>query len=201
LPDPPDALEKSMRSRKTPWSRPLADLVGPLLDPVLAKRGFGQSDIILYWDEIVGARLAAMSQPLMLQWPPRRHGQDGGFSSASLVVRVESGFALELQHTAATVIARVNAHLGWRCVDRLVLKQGPVERRGPTRAAAAPPDPAIVKAAEAAAGGIADDALRAALTRLGTGVLSQAPAEGGRSGSGTNCLRRRGQTGALLRRV
>jgi len=76
------------------------------------------------------------------------------------------------------VIARVNAHLGWRCVDRLVLKQGPVERRGPARGRRAPPDPAILKAAEAAVGQIDDEALRAALTRLGAGVLSQ-PRPGG----------------------
>lgn len=36
------------------WSRPLADLVGPIIDPVLAKRAFGQPDVILCWDEIVG---------------------------------------------------------------------------------------------------------------------------------------------------
>jgi hypothetical protein len=167
--------------RKDPWSRPLADLVGPIIDPVLAKRGFGQSDVILYWEEIVGERLAAMSQPLKLQWPPRpRGGGSGGSAPASLVVRVESGFALELQHLAGAVVARVNAHLGWRCVDRLVLKQGPLEPRRPARRPLAPPDPAILKAAEAAVGQIDDEALRAALTRLGASVLSQ-PRSGDRT--------------------
>jgi hypothetical protein len=163
-----------MRLRKEPWSRPLADLVGSIIDPVLAKRGFGQSDILLYWDEIVGERLASMSRPLGLQWPPRPRTGPGGFAPAALVVRVESGFALELQHLASGVVARVNAHLGWRCVNRLVLKQGPVETREPRRARAAPPDPALVKAAEAAVGAFADEALRAALTRLGAGVLGKA---------------------------
>lgn len=160
-----------MRPRKEPWSRPLADLVGPVIDPVLAKRGFGQSDVILYWDEIVGERLAAMSQPLRLAWPPRRAGAAGP-APASLVVRVESGFALELQHLSGAVIQRVNAHLGWRCVDRLILKQGPLEPRGPARAPAAPPDPAILTAAAALVGEIEDEGLRAALTRLGANVLS-----------------------------
>ena len=45
---------------------------------------------------------------------------------ATLVVRVESAFALELQHLAPLLIERINAHYGWRCVGRLVLKQGPV---------------------------------------------------------------------------
>ncbi len=168
-----------MRPRKEPWSRPLADLVGPIIDPVLAKRGFGQSDVILYWDEIVGERLALMSQPLKLNWPPRRAGADG-FAPASLVVRVESGFALELQHLSGAVIERVNAHLGWRCVDRLVLKQGPLEPRPAARRAVAPPDPAVLKAAAAAVGEIDDAGLRAALTRLGASVLSQ-PRPDGRS--------------------
>ncbi len=169
-----------MRAPRTrePWSRPLADLVGPIIDPALARRGFGQSDVILFWDEIVGERLAAMAQPIKLQWPPRNRGAaDGGFSPAVLVVRVETGFALELQHLSGAVIDRVNAHLGWRCVDRLLLKQGPLERRAP-RAPRAPPDPAIVKAAEAAVGDIADEALRKALTRLGAYVLTPSSSTG-----------------------
>ena len=57
---------------------------------------------------------------------------------ATLIVRVESAFALELQHLAPLVIERVNAHYGWRCVGRLVLKQGPVPRPRPARPA--PPE-------------------------------------------------------------
>ena len=109
-----------MRARKEPWSRPLADLVGPIIDPVLAKRGFGQSDVILYWDEIVGARLASMSQPVKLNWPPRPRGAGGGSAPASLVVRVESGFALEgcsicpaPSSTASTPISAGAASTGW----------------------------------------------------------------------------------------
>ncbi len=44
--------------RKPSRATPLADLVGKALDPVIAKQGFGESDIILNWDDIVGARLA-----------------------------------------------------------------------------------------------------------------------------------------------
>lgn len=174
---PSKALQIAMRHRKDPWSRPLADLVGPIIDPVLAKRGFGQSDVILYWDEIVGERLAAMSQPVKLNWAPRTRVAHG-LAPASLVVRVESGFALELQHLAGPVIARVNAHLGWRCVDRLVLKQGPLEPRGPVRIRSAPQDAAILMAAQKAVGDIADVGLREALTRLGANVLSQPPVQG-----------------------
>ena len=166
------------RSLKNAWSQPIADFVGPIIDPVLARRGFGQSDVILFWDEIVGERLAAASQPIKLQWPPRHPGGGSGFCPGVLIVRVETGFALELQHLSGVVIERVNAHLGWRCVDRLLLKQGPVERREPPPPSRAPPDPAMAKAAAALVGPVADDGLREALTRLGAGVLTHAAEQG-----------------------
>jgi hypothetical protein len=165
------------RSSKNAWSQPIADLVGPIIDPVLARRGFSQSDVILFWDEIVGERLAEASQPIKLQWPPRHQGDGSGFCPGALIVRVETGFALELQHLSGVVIERVNAHLGWRCVDRLLLKQGPLERRKPPPSRA-PPHPAMAKAAAALVGTIVDDGLREALTRLGAGVLTHEAQQG-----------------------
>lgn len=166
-------MRMQSRRRSAPASRPLADLIGRALDPVLARQGFSQSDIILYWDEIVGARLAAMTEPLCLRWPPRRGiSAERRFEPATLVVRVESGFALELQHSAALVIERINTHLGFACVGRLVLKQGPVERRRMVRQAAEPPTPAALAAAAAAVAEIGDPALRQALERLGARVLT-----------------------------
>jgi hypothetical protein len=172
-------------SSKGSWSRPLADLIGAAIDPVLARQGFGQADLILFWNDIVGEKLAAMSQPIKLQWPMRARGAaaDGRASaalqpSAALVVRVETGFALEMQHLSGAIIERVNAHLGWRCVSRLTLKQGPIERRAAAKPAPAPPDPAAVKAAERLVGAMADEALRLALTRLGARVLAREPGEG-----------------------
>src|SRR5580693_7282954 len=83
--------------RTAPWSRPLADLVGAAIDPVLARQGFSQSDIILYWEDIVGARLAAMSEPIKLRWPPRHTNKAGAATEpATLVIRVEGSFALEM---------------------------------------------------------------------------------------------------------
>lgn len=161
---------------KGPWSRPLADLIGPVINPVLARQGFSQSDLILFWDDIVGERLAAMSQPIRLQWPARHRAEAsaGGQASATLIVRVETGFALELQHLSGAIIERVNAHLGWRCVTKLSLKQGPVERRANTKPARPPVDPAAAQAAEKLVRHVADEALRLALARLGARVLTHA---------------------------
>src|SRR3977135_4427575 len=117
---------RKRRPGKIPWSRPLADLVQTAIDPVLRRQGFGPSGLVMFWDDIVGERLPAMSQPVKVQWPTRQHGAENCPTSATLIVRVETGFALELQHLAPLVIERVNAHFGWRCVSRLLLKQGPV---------------------------------------------------------------------------
>jgi hypothetical protein len=162
------------RSRTSSFARPLADLVAPVLDPVLVRRGFGHRDVISYWDEIVGDRLAAVCQPLELKWPARsRLDEDRLQRSATLVIRVESGFALELQQTAAEVVDRINAHLGWRCVARLALRQGPIERRGSARQARTIADPSAAAAAAQLVTGVADDGLRSALTRLGAQVITR----------------------------
>src|SRR5208337_4216072 len=118
-------------ARKTPWSRPLADFVHTAIDPVVARQGFGQSGLILFWDAIVGERLAAISQPVKMQWPARGRDRaaDNGAATATLIIRVESGFALEMQHLAPIIIERINAHFGWRSVSRIQLKQGPLAAR------------------------------------------------------------------------
>lgn len=163
---------RSSRSRRRPWSRPLADVVGAALNPVLLRQGFGQSDIVLFWDEIVGERLAAMSEPVCLRWP-RRGKSEQGFAPATLVVRVEGAFALELQHLASIIIERINAHLGFACVDRIALKQGPLARRRAARPLCPPPSEAALAAAAAELDDIEDEPLRRALTRLGARVIDQ----------------------------
>jgi hypothetical protein len=159
----------SKRAPHSPWSRPLADLVDAVIDPVLARQGFGESQIVLYWEDIVGERLAAMSEPLALKWPPRGTTRTE-HAPATLVIRVESGFALELQHLAAIVIERVNGYLGFACVDRIALRQGPVTRRAQPRKRRQPSTQAVAAAA-AIVEGVGEGPLREALNRLGAQVI------------------------------
>ena len=70
------------------------------------------------------------------------------------------------------LIERVNARLGWRCVGRISLKQGPLERSHARRRAPPAPSPATVERARAMTEGIEDTALREALNRLGAQALS-----------------------------
>jgi hypothetical protein len=167
-------MQAADRLHKRSWSRPLADLVGAAIDPVLARQGFGESDLILYWEDIVGPRLAAMSEPIKLRWPPQGKSRDPAMiEPATLVVRVESGFALEMQHLTDVVLGRVNAHLGWKCVGRIALKQGPLARQRSAKAPRPLPSAAARAAAEVQVSTIDDTNLREALARLGAQILER----------------------------
>src|SRR5919198_6221126 len=165
---------REYRGRRVPWSRPLADHVQSVIDPVLTRRGFGVSSLVLFWDDIVGERLGAMSQPVRVQWPILRHGpaRVSDRVPATLIVCVEPGFALELQHLAPLIIERVNAHFGWRCIARLKLKQGPVAGRPAARRQVPPIDKEAEEAAQEVIGKSVTEPLRQALTRLGARILA-----------------------------
>jgi hypothetical protein len=160
----------SQQPRFRPQPRPLADLVDGCIGGVLAAQGFTASDIVVSWADIVGDRLALYCRPVKVEWPRGAGRSDDRREPATLVVRVESAFALELQHVAPLVIDRVNAHYGWRCIGRIVMKQGPVPRPVPRRRELPPLDPVKgAKVAEAVAV-IDDEGLRSALDRLGRAI-------------------------------
>ena len=143
---------------------------------MLARQGFSESELILHWEDIVGERLAASSRPIKLQWPPRPQGHRPEVppSSATLVIRVEGAVAIELQHMSDQLLARLNAHLGWRCVGKLALKQGPIDRLPPRRLR----PPALSSEALADAGarvtGVSHEPLHDALSRLSARITQKA---------------------------
>ena len=155
--------------------KPLADLLDACLGPALAAQGFASADLFAAWPDIVGPRLATACRPVRIEWGRRGlRDHDERPQPATLVVRVEGVFALELQHLAPLLTERINAHYGWRCVGRIVLKQGPV-RQGDIRSPAqpAPLGEAARRRVATALDGVGEDGLRAALDRLGTAVLTQ----------------------------
>lgn len=157
------------------WARPLADFVGGAVDPVTAKLGFGQSSLILHWDEILGARLSAGCEPIKLQWGARApKAAPEQREPATLVLRVHPAFVLEIQHSLPIIIERINAHLGWRAIGKIALRQGPLLRATKKRRPP-PPEPAALARAEEIATGVEDAFLHDALVRLGGRVLSPRP--------------------------
>ncbi|WP_371348678.1 DUF721 domain-containing protein [Ancylobacter sp. IITR112] len=153
-------------------TRPLADLIDSAIAECCRRRGLASVEIVTRWADIVGETLAARAVPIKLAWPS--HGESG--EPGVLHVRVEGGFAIELQHDAPIVIDRVNRYFGWRCIGRLALKQGPVPRPRP-RFRFQEPDAAECGATRqrlaAIAGSFEDDALAAALARLGALVARE----------------------------
>ena len=163
-------------------AKPLADLIDDCLAPALAAQGFAGRAIVSLWPEIVGERLAARTRPLKIDWPRRRPAPSEAADPATLVVRVESAFSLEMQQLGPIVLERVNTHLGWRAVGKLVLKQGPVEAPAAPRPPE-PPDPRIVEAVARQVCGVDDPGLRAALEKLGQSVAQRAARQRSDTGS------------------
>jgi hypothetical protein len=153
--------------KKRSYPKPLADLVGPCMTDAFARQGFTSCEIVTHWDDIVGAEVAAVAEPIRMQWIRTRDRDDS--TPATLVLRVEGPAAIEIQHMSGVIIARVNRYLGWQAVGALALRQAPLMRRGQK-----PERPKIDEGAAAAVAaqmtGIADDALRAALGRLGAAI-------------------------------
>ena len=169
--------------RPRPLARPLAEFLDACLSPSLAAQGFATSDVIMAWPDIVGERLAAFTQPLKIEWRRKAPHADPQArpDAATLVVRVESAFALELQHLAPAIIDRVNTYYGWRCIGKLVLKQGPVRRPEKKRPPARTLSPADREKVSAALEPIAEERLRAALDRLGQAVVGSVDGSGPRT--------------------
>ena len=146
-------------------------LIGAVIEPICAKRGFATADLIQAWAEVVGPRYARATQPDKLIWPRREAAAAGANArkGATLVVRVDAGMAIYLQHETAVILERVNGFLGFGAVTTLKIIQGPVDAPPPPR----PPksvSPAAANAASAAVAEIESEALRRALERLGQAV-------------------------------
>lgn len=150
----------------------VGDLTGEVLDPLLRRRAGMSVALIQSWDEVVGARLAPLTRPEKIAWPPRRH-DDQRFEPATLVVAAEAAAALELQHQTGEVMARVNSFLGFRAVGRIRIVQKPVRQAEPQPK----PSPRALTDGEAArlaavVSGIESEELRGALSALGKAVLA-----------------------------
>jgi hypothetical protein len=153
----------------------LAEFLPEVIEAALAARGLSEASLIADWPAIVGETIARYARPIQLQWPPRLQKRDpeAPLAPSTLVLRVEGAFALEAQHSAAVIVERVNAHLGWRCVDKLAFRQGPLPPLKEKRRPAARPSAEAEAAATRATSSIANEDLREALTRLGARAIDR----------------------------
>ena len=158
------------------FAAPLGAQLKEIVGPALAARGLGETSLVTHWQEIVGADIARFARPLQLQWPPRGDKRDPEkkMSPATLILRIDGAFALEAQHASATIVSRVNAHLGWRCVEKIAFRQGPLEPLRKPKPRPTPPSAEALAKAREGSQGIVDEGLREALTRLGARIIDKA---------------------------
>lgn len=148
------------------YPRPLAELLHRTLKDAFAKQGFAASELVTRWAEIVGAEIAAHSEPEKIQWPRPADGRTP--EPGILMLRVEGPAAIEIQHLSNVVLERVNSFFGWKAVGGLRLRQAPLGRKArPPRPA---PDPEATARVAAGLTEIADEKLRGALARLGAAI-------------------------------
>ena len=149
----------------------LTELVGKVLAPMASAHGLALAHLITAWPEIVGARYAGCTRPDKIIWPRGRSGGERAGEPALLVLKVDGPRAVLVQHESSQIIEKVNSFLGYGAIGQLRIVQGPVG--SPNRAAPAM-QPLGAEAENQLAGrlsGVRDDGLRAALDRLGRGVL------------------------------
>ncbi len=147
--------------------RKLAELTSEFMADAFKQQGFAATELVTRWKDIAGAEIAAHAEPVKLQWPREVNGERA--EPATLVLRVEGPVSIEIQHQSAVILERINRFFGWQAVGRIVLRQAPLSR---PKGMGAPPkiDAAEAARVEATLTAVNDDALRAALGRLGAAV-------------------------------
>jgi len=149
------------------FAKPLSVLLSDVFSDAYAKQGFAARELVTRWREIIGPELSAHCEPLKMQWPRPVEGQPQ--EPATLVLRVDGPMALEIQHASDVILERVNRFFGWSAVGRLALRQGPLARRAGPAASRAPDAAKVAEIAETLSS-VEDEALRAALARLGASI-------------------------------
>ena len=139
-------------------------------------RGFAQSRLLTQWEEIAGADIAAIAQPVEIGY-----GRGGLGATLTLLSTGANAPMLEMQKDKLR--RKVNAVYGYNAIARIRITQtaatGFAEGKvafGHKPAAAAGPalDPQLRQQAAQTAAPVADEGLREALARLGENILNKA---------------------------
>ncbi len=176
LPSAAEAAEILGRKRSRPPRRPppaAGRSLSKLLKGLEEKFGQGSGALAARWSEIIAdKRLARFTEPVKLI---KLRGDAGTI----LELKVDGPAAALIQHQADDILARVNLVLGSGVVTRLRIVQGPVKPRPETaqpirrKRRAAPLDAAAEAGLAKSLDGAPDNALKAALLKLGRAVMRE----------------------------
>lgn len=161
--------------KKTPAPRPyerprggearaIADLVPGIGRTAFRKFGFIQSSVVSRWREIVGPKLADVTQPAMIRFPA---GEKAG---GTLHLTISGAHAPMLQHIAPDIIAAVNRFFGYAAIKAVRMTHGQVTPSAP------PAPPPMLKPVPEELGDslldIGDPELRTVLERMAAGLAT-----------------------------
>ncbi len=137
--------------------RPVGALVPAISRAAFRRHSAASAKVMADWAEIIGPALGALTLPRRL-------------SAGTLTIACAGPLALELQHLANELIARINMHLGGAPVQRLRFVQVPMADAVPAEAPAIPQEARA--AAEQAVADLPDGALRDSLVALGSRIIA-----------------------------
>ena len=147
---------------------PVAAAAARVAAPILGKRGLAEARIVTDWRAIVGETVAERSAPERLV---RGRGAENG---GTLRLRVAGVWALEFQHMAPSLIARINGYFGYPAVARIHFIQAPLPAAKRAPAALAPLAPAAEARLAAMTAKIDDPDLRERVLALGRALERRA---------------------------
>ena len=144
-------------------ARAIADLIPAIGGAAFRKFGFIQASLVTRWRDIVGDRLADITEPAMIRFPV---GQKAG---GTLHLTISGAHAPMLQHVEPDLIAAVNRFFGYAAIARVKMTQGQVSP------APRPVQPAAIARAVPAELGdslraVTDPELRTVLERMAAGL-------------------------------
>ncbi|MCC7282519.1 MAG: DUF721 domain-containing protein [Acetobacteraceae bacterium] len=166
---PPDAPGTGADPPPRLGPRWLGALVPRIARPAFRRKSPAAAALMADWQSVIGPALAAVTQPVRLARGPRL--DDGSTGPGTLGIRCAGPVALELQHLAPQLLARINAWAGFALVGRLRFERGSVTRAPPAPARPPPAAPADTSGLDA----IADPELRAALAALRASLQRKDP--------------------------
>lgn len=139
-------------------------LVSKNTHKAFGKRGFAEGRLLLEWSKIVGNEIAQYCVPQKLARD--RHGR----GAAVLHLDVLPAFVLEIQQMEPVLLETISTYAGYRAVDRIMLHQTHTLPTAPETQHVPEPSAEDIAYASAQTEAVGDDALKAALTRLGARI-------------------------------
>lgn len=152
--------------RVAPSLRRVGQLAEPFISDVCSRHGFTEIRILRDWQWIVGKEIATRCHPQSIAT-----GRNG---RRVLFVHAQGAAATAVLHQTDLLLERIATACGYRAIDLIRVTQvgeGSVQPVG--RASPEPPveEPALApEAVDLAVANVRNDALRAALTRLGNAI-------------------------------